>query len=334
MDRTRQEHRRYSVLSTQYSASSTPHSPHRTPHCVLRTRNSVLDTRYFALLLALFALSGCTTTSLFSKFTHKHKFPKATAEIPAVRCLCLWEPSEGTGVDNKPSRGLSGQIFFFTRGDASSVEVDGDVRIFVFDDEGSAEAQAQPLHQFDFLAGTWKAHLTSTQFGPAYQLFVPYSRKGRHQAELAVRVRLTPPVGSHLYSEIAKVTLPGYERAKAKEDAGVYEPEASHTKTATDNNFTSSDRITPEVVGKSLLEVLAERRSSAPGNELAAAETPTAIGSQRRARQGVVPPNRESGGELSVSDETNFARQSSSKRPSQRGEITADGEDQDPNNEE
>ena len=243
--------------------------------------NSTLHARYFAvLMIALCAISGCTTTALFSKFTHKQKFPKATAENPAVRCLCLWEPSEGTGVDNKPARGVSGQIFFFTRGGASSVEVEGDVRVFLFDDQGAAEAQAQPLHQFDFLSGSWQAHVTSTQFGPAYQLFVPYSRKGHHQAELAIRVRLTPPSGSPLYSEIAKVTLPGYERARPKEETEVYEPEASRS--ALSNNVARNDRVTPDSIGETLLQVMAERRSSEPATDFATSRSSVADGPARR----------------------------------------------------
>ena len=304
MDRTCRDQRRDAVLSTESSVLSNQHS-------VLRTRNSELRTRNFAfLLLALLAITGCSTTSLFSKFAPKNKFAKATPQNPAVRCLCLWEPSEGTGADNKPARGVSGQIFFFTRGEASSVEVEGDVRVFLFDDFGVADAQAQPLHQFDFLAGSWQAHVTSTQFGPAYQLFVPYSRKGHHQAELAVRVRLAPPSGSPLYSEIAKVTLPGYERDKTNDQVEVYAPEASHTKTATNNNFANSNRITPEVVGETLLEVLAERQSSVPNNDLAVAEAPVAIGSKRQTRRGVAPSRQDSSGEINISNEPNVNHRS------------------------
>src|SRR5436853_6989909 len=87
------------------------------------------------LWLALAA--GCTSTTLFSKLTHKAHFPKATAADPAVRCLCLWEPAEGTGVDDKPARGVSGQIFFFTRSSISAVEADGQVPIFVLNAQGT-----------------------------------------------------------------------------------------------------------------------------------------------------------------------------------------------------
>ena len=75
-----------------------------------RARYWGLGTRRWVFLVVCLALTGCTTTGLLSKLTHKHKFSRATANNPAVRCLCLWEPAEGTGVDNKPARGVSGQI--------------------------------------------------------------------------------------------------------------------------------------------------------------------------------------------------------------------------------
>lgn len=277
-----------------------------------RIRQSLM--RYSVFFVALLAFSGCTTTSLLSKFTHKQKFPKATAQNPAVRCLCLWEPSEGTGVDNKPSRGVSGQIFFFTRGGASSVEVDGDVRIYLFDDEGSADAQAQPLHEFDFLAGSWQAHVTSTQFGPAYQLFVPYSRKGGHQAELALRVRHTPLNGSPLYSDLARVTLPGYERAKAKEGSDAYEPKGPQADAAANDNFTRSDHITPETIGETLLQVMAERRKAGNSTQFAVAESSAKPHTQQPARRGSTPSVNETGGEFTVNDKFHDA----SNRPVQR----------------
>ena len=277
--------------------------------------------RYSVLLIALLACTGCTTTSLFSKFTHKQKFTKATAENPAVRCLCLWEAAEGTGVDNKPSRGVSGQIFFFTRGNVSSVEVDGDVRIYLFDDQGAPEDQAQPLHQFDFKDGTWKAHLTSTQFGPAYQLFVPYSRKGYHQADLALRVRHTPLNGSPLYSDLSRVSLLGYERAKEKDGDDAYEPEAPH---ATDGNLSRSEKITPQLVGETLFQVLAERRESADSSELAADEPAADLRSNRQARRMVAAHRRESDGQFNVLDDPNQASIPAIRRSRQQAQTAAE----------
>ena len=167
-------------------------------------------------MLPLSLLTGCTTSGLFSRFSHQEKTPKATPNNPVVRCLCLWEPGEGTGVDDKPARGVVGQIFLFTRDSVSSVAADGDVRIFTFDDQGTEDEQSIPLHQFEFLNNSFQTYLRPTQFGPAYQLFIPYSRKGRHQAELAIRVRLSQPGAPAVFSELTKVTLVGHERPLQK----------------------------------------------------------------------------------------------------------------------
>lgn len=219
-----------------------------------------MKTMFGAVLSLLFflALPGCTTTGLLSKWTHRGVNPKATAANPAVRILCMWQPADGVGVDDKPARGVAAQIFFFSQNSVTPVEVDGDVRIFLFDDQGPEEQQGTALHEFDFVKGAWNAYLINTQFGPAYQLFVPYSRKGHHQAELAVRIRLTPSNGPVIFSNMAKISLPGYDSKHAAADDSVA--------TGEDTGITggqlaagSPTGITSERIQQAYLEVLAER---------------------------------------------------------------------------
>ncbi|MFM9965980.1 MAG: hypothetical protein ACKV2Q_32770 [Planctomycetaceae bacterium] len=239
------------------------------------------------LLLVLFlTLSGCTTTGLLSKWTHREATPKATATNPAVRILCMWQPADGTGVDDKPARGVAGQIFFFTQNSVTPVEVEGDVRIFLFDDQGPEAQQGAALHEFDFVKGAWKAHLVGTQFGPAYQLFVPYSRKGHHQAELAIRIRLTPPNGPVIFSDMAKINLPGFDNKQAYEEdsevtSGAAIPSGEHRmvgKTTATDGGGSFTEVTPERIRQAYLEVLADRtKSTAP--------TPAPAPANRHARQ-------------------------------------------------
>ena len=222
-------------------------------------------------LMCFLALPGCTTTGLLSKWTHRGVTPKATAANPAVRILCMWQPADGAGVDDKPARGVAGQIFFFTQNSVTPVEIEGDVRIFLFDDQSPEEQQGTALHEFDFVKGAWKAHLVGTQFGPAYQLFVPYSRKGHHQAELAVRVRLTPPNGPVIFSDMAKINLPGYDSKHATADDSVATSEATDKtggqlaagKTSSAADGDSLTEITPERIQQAYLQVLADRTKSA-----------------------------------------------------------------------
>ncbi len=233
-------------------------------------------------LCSCVAVPGCTTPGLFSKWTHRNDTPKATATNPALRILCMWQPADGVGVDEKPARGVAGQIFFFTRGGVMPVEVDGDVRVFLFDDQGSEEQQGTPLEQFDFVKGSWKAQLVGTQFGPAYQLFVPYGRKGHHQTELALRVRLTPPSGPVIFSDMAKVVLPGYEKKHTDDENSTAsnvptknaggELSVSPAVAASDDG--SRPEITPERIQETYLQILAERNNRPSSPNVAPARKP------------------------------------------------------------
>src|SRR5690606_2996280 len=117
--------------------------------------------------------------------------------------------AEGIGPDNLPTRGFAGKITFFTRNQKSGVRVNGDVRVYVYDDQGPVEERGKPIHQWDFPGDAWSIHLQQSSLGPAYSVFIPYTRKGNHQALCALRVRFTPAAGTPMYSETVAVLLPG-----------------------------------------------------------------------------------------------------------------------------
>jgi hypothetical protein len=152
-------------------------------------------------------------------------------EDAAVReIVCLWEAAEGVGLDGLPARGFAGQIMFFKPGRDVPVRVDGDVRIYVFDDQGTIEEQSRPLHQFDFPSAAWQTFVHDTNLGPAYQVFIPYTRKGRNYTECAVRVRFTAQDRLPVYSKMASVALPGRKNTgDAPQNAANVEPPATET---------------------------------------------------------------------------------------------------------
>ncbi|MEW4526754.1 hypothetical protein [Maioricimonas sp. JC845] len=164
--------------------------------------------------LTMLVTTGCQSLDLFSNLSGKKPLLEADAEHPAVEVLCFWEPAEGRGLDNLPTRGFAGQVLFFCAGRTEPVKVEGDVRVYLFDDQGKVEEQSRPIHQFDFPAEVWNTYLRETNVGAAYQLFIPYTRKGIHEAECSLRVRFTPTNGLPLYSKMATITLPGKKVAR------------------------------------------------------------------------------------------------------------------------
>jgi len=180
-----------------------------------------------ALIFVLVNLAGCATTNFF-KFSKDH-FPKTGPKNPVVRILGLWQVAEGLW-DGKTMRGFSGQILFFGQESDLPAQVDGDVRIYVFDDQGSADEQALPVRQFDYPASSWNALLAKGPLGATYNLFVPYTRPGIQEAKCTLRIRYTPAGGGMpVYSDMVNVQLPGTKKSKPATDPAAEHvtPEAS-----------------------------------------------------------------------------------------------------------
>jgi len=135
-------------------------------------------------VLLLGSLTGCATlSSPFAK-----QFPKASAKNPVHQIECLWTPGDGVDPEGVPCKGFTGQILFFVGRSPIPVQVDGLIRVYLFDDQGTVDEQMKPLRQFDFSPGSWNVHLCESAYGPCYSMFVPYVRRGVSNAQCALRV--------------------------------------------------------------------------------------------------------------------------------------------------
>jgi hypothetical protein len=163
----------------------------------------------FAAATMLIALAGCAMPNVFK--LSKDTAPKEGPRNPVIRILGMWQAADGMAM-NKSSRGFAGQLLFFSQGSDLAVQVDGDVQIYVFDDQGTPDEQATPFQQCRYVDGAWSAHMGQGPLGATYSVFVPYTRTGFHEAKCALRIRYTPKDGQPVYSEMVNVVLPGGKR--------------------------------------------------------------------------------------------------------------------------
>ncbi len=181
------------------------------------------------LTMACLLLSGCGTSGLNFNFKTE-KVEKETADNPVEQIVPVWQEAEGPGINPAQiTRGFGGQVYFITRDRGAPSEVNGKVRIYLFDDRGDLEARSKPIHQFDFEAGAWTAHLVKSKLGPAYSVFIPYSPPDNSPTECALRIRYTPAEGSPVYSQMVKINLGGTRKPVDYEtvvNPGVEEPES------------------------------------------------------------------------------------------------------------
>ncbi|HUG19453.1 MAG TPA: hypothetical protein VMM56_10770 [Planctomycetaceae bacterium] len=158
--------------------------------------------------LTLLVTTGCSSLPLERWFGSQEAV--ASPANPAVDVVCLWEPSEGRDLRGLPRRGMKGQIMFFTHGTNSPVVVNGDVKVYQFDNYGPRESWDKPVHQFEFSAAQWNSFLAQGMLGPTYNVFIPYMRKHPEQVNVTLQLRFTPHDGSRvIYSKTANTALPG-----------------------------------------------------------------------------------------------------------------------------
>lgn len=159
-------------------------------------------------LLSLTSLSIGCTSSAFLKDPGR-LIGRPHIEKNVTRVLCLWEPSQGTGLDDKPARGFSGQILFFGPRDESAARVRGEVRILEFDQFDGEVDEPQALHTFVFDADAWDGHRKEGSLGHSYSVFIPYLPKHKDAVNCALRVEFTSADGRVVRSDMIEVMLPG-----------------------------------------------------------------------------------------------------------------------------
>lgn len=213
-------------------------------------------------------LAGCASIDVFG-WMKQDTTPVASAKNPVVQVLALWQPGEGTDGDGNPCRGFVGQIYFFTRESPIPATVDGDVRVYVFDDQGAEAEQVKPIHQFDFSPEAWKQHAGKGKLGPTYALFIPYTRKGAHAAQCALRVRFNARSGQKIFSEMSTIALSGSKKKPAAAETAGKKP----AEEAKDEKLAAKEaRNLRNMKAQSLQDVLA----SMPRNEPAPHRTAAA----------------------------------------------------------
>jgi hypothetical protein len=202
------------------------------------------------LVLLLLALAGSGCSNLVGLGLWPTRAQASSARNPVVEIICLWDIGEGIGLDQLPARGFAGQVLFFGLRSHEPLKVDGDVTVYVFDNVGSVEEQGRPLNVFPFASAEWNSLRGETNLGTAYQMFVPYTRKGNHEAVCSLRVKFTPADGGPpVYSRMANVTLPG---ANSETKAKRWEPEHRQIRSQLEPTGETGDNgVTPAVAWSS-----------------------------------------------------------------------------------
>lgn len=217
---------------------------------------------FLLIVLASFCGTGCAGIDSF--WESKPAYPMASKERPASQIIAMWQPARGTH-HGRPARGFAGNIMFFTARSAMPALVNGTVRVYLFEDQGSPEDQAKPIRQYDFPAEVWNTYAQMSKIGPTYTVFIPYPKAGRHEAKCTLALRLIPEDGGPpLFSEEAQVTLDG-TRPSSDNLVNTSRPKRSATETTVVETVKQSYKIDQRTVVPEKIQQAAATTDRAAG---------------------------------------------------------------------
>ena len=157
--------------------------------------------RHVLIAFTLCSFAGCAgTRSILPSVGNAESTTTITDSVPITKVVCLWEPGAGR-VPEGPSRGVLGQLMFFSGSDRSPQEVRGTVTIYMFDNHGSTEQQSKPVLKLVLTPQELAAVHSESILGHAYNIPVPYPKKHRLETTCTMRVKYTSPSGNVAYSD-------------------------------------------------------------------------------------------------------------------------------------
>lgn len=110
----------------------------------------------------------------------------------------------------KPSeRGFGGRLYFHDRAN-DPITVDGRLVVYAFNEQGRAPTDHKPTKRFVFPAEQLHRHMSVSEIGPSYSVWLPWGSVEGSPAEISLIARFEPLQGGGLVvSDQSKQRLPG-----------------------------------------------------------------------------------------------------------------------------
>lgn len=183
------------------------------------------------LLLSCFALavlscSGCKNLVESTQALHDYlPWDSDLAEsrkrdAQATRVVAIWTHDVLSTPGKGATQGFGGRLYFYNH-EQDSLEVDGQVVIYAFDDTGKAaqnQSNRQPTRKFVFRADQLQSHLSDSELGPSYSFWIPWQPLGGEEKQISLVPIFIPSEGRMINGLFSKVTLPGTRQEQPQLD--------------------------------------------------------------------------------------------------------------------
>lgn len=165
---------------------------------------------YFFATVAVMAVSGCTTLEMPKSMTPELPSWMETTQTPD-KVVCFWgDPYLRQNPDGEVIRGFAGRLMFYKAGSKKAVKIDGEARIYAYDETNRDPSNPVPDKRSLISAETLANQHVKTELGHAYDIAFDWGPADGPQKSVSLIVKFKPNNGgSWIFSEMSQQTLLG-----------------------------------------------------------------------------------------------------------------------------
>lgn len=140
---------------------------------------------------------------------------------PAVpdRMMVLWTDTVLHQPQQPGVRGFGGRVYFYQGDGARPITVDGGLVVYAFDGDDLSMDATRPEKKYVFTADHLPEHMSHTDMGPSYSIWLPWDEVGGPNRRLSLVARFEGREGGVVISKPTVKLLPGIgPYVKSKQD--------------------------------------------------------------------------------------------------------------------
>ena len=162
----------------------------------------------FVLLFLAIAAPGCQSMKPWGSKDDQQEQEIGDVDEPR-KMVALWSDSVYLHAGANPTRGLGGRIYFYNDSH-QPIEADGKLVVYAFqEDSQRGDEQRRPDRKYVFEAEQFAKHVSHSEFGPSYSVWIPWDEVGGEEETVSVIPVFTDANGKVIHGEYAKSLLAG-----------------------------------------------------------------------------------------------------------------------------
>jgi len=169
------------------------------------------------LIMGLLVVSGCTAMPSAPSLSKALPWVEENPEYIAPTSIAgNWETTQMYQQGKPTVRGFGGRFYFENKDHQGSIEVDGTVTVYIFDDENPDPIRQKPIRKFVFKPEQLPKHYSKTETGKhSYSFWIPWDEVGGPQRMMTLVIRFDGKKGEVVMSNGTRKVLPGTQSTVA-----------------------------------------------------------------------------------------------------------------------